>query len=69
MRKNYGMKKRVTTAYNPQANGIIERVHLVLADALRTFELQEREKKTLKLLFYILSLHPTWVVDPDAALL
>jgi hypothetical protein len=37
------MKKRVTTAYNPQANGIIERVHLVLADALRTFELQERE--------------------------
>jgi hypothetical protein len=43
MRKNYGMKKRVTTAYNPQANGIIERVHLVLADALRTFELQERE--------------------------
>jgi putative transposase len=43
MRKNYGMKKRVTTAYNPQANGIIERVHLVLADALRTFELQDKE--------------------------
>jgi transposase InsO family protein len=43
MRKNYGMKKRITTAYNPQANGIIERVHLVLCDALRTFELQERE--------------------------
>jgi hypothetical protein len=43
MHKNYGMKKRVTTAYNPQANGIIERVHLVLANALRTFELQERE--------------------------
>jgi hypothetical protein len=43
MRRNYGMKKRVTTAYNPQANGIIKRVRLVLADALRTFELQERE--------------------------
>jgi hypothetical protein len=43
MRKNYGMKKRVTTAYNPQANDIVERVHLVLADALRTFELQARE--------------------------
>jgi hypothetical protein len=43
MRKNYGMKKRITTAYNPQANGIIERVHLVLGDALRTFELQEKE--------------------------
>jgi hypothetical protein len=37
------MKKRVSTAYNPQANGIVERVHLVLGDALRTFELQERE--------------------------
>jgi hypothetical protein len=43
MHKNYGMKKRVTTAYNPQANGIIERVHFVLGNALRTFELQERE--------------------------
>jgi transposase InsO family protein len=43
MRRNYGIKKKVTTAYNPQANGIIERVHLVLADALRTYELQERE--------------------------
>jgi hypothetical protein len=43
MRKNYGMKKRISTAYNPQANGIIECVHLVLGDALRTFELQERE--------------------------
>jgi hypothetical protein len=43
MRKNYGMKKRVTTAYNPRANGIIERVHLVLASALRTFELHEKE--------------------------
>jgi transposase InsO family protein len=43
MRRNYGMKKRVSTAYNPQANGIVERVHLVLGDALRTFELHERE--------------------------
>jgi hypothetical protein len=45
MHKNYGMKKRVTTEYNPQANWIIERVHLVLANALKTFELQERELK------------------------
>jgi hypothetical protein len=43
MHKNSGMKKRVMTTYNPQANGIIEHVHLVLGDALRTFELQERE--------------------------
>jgi transposase InsO family protein len=27
MRKNYGMKKQITTTYNPQTNGIIERVH------------------------------------------
>jgi hypothetical protein len=37
------MKKRVTAAYNPQANGIIERVHLVPAAVQQTFELQERE--------------------------
>ena len=41
--ENYGLEKATTTAYNPQANGIIERVHQVLNDALRTFELEERE--------------------------
>jgi hypothetical protein len=39
--------RALTTAYNPQANGIIERVHLVLGDALRTFELQERESDAM----------------------
>ena len=43
MRKNYGMKKRRSTEYNPQSNGIVERVHQVLGDMLRTFELEERE--------------------------
>jgi hypothetical protein len=41
--KNYGLTKARTTPYNPQSNGIIERVHQVLNDALRTFELEERE--------------------------
>ena len=39
----YGLTSKPTTSYNPQANGIIERVHLVLGDALRTFELSNRE--------------------------
>jgi transposase InsO family protein len=39
LRANYGLKRHETTAYNPQSNGIIERVHKVLGDALRTFEL------------------------------
>ena len=43
MRMNYGMKKAQTTAYNPQSNGIIERVHLVLNNSLKTFELEEQE--------------------------
>jgi hypothetical protein len=42
MRLNYGMKRNTTTAYNPQANGIVERVHQVLNNCLRTFELEER---------------------------
>ena len=40
---NYGIQKYPTTAYNPQANGIVERVHLTLQNMLRTFELEERE--------------------------
>ena len=40
---NYGIKPKPSTTYNPQSNGIIERVHQVLGNALRTFELEERE--------------------------
>ena len=41
--RNYGMIRKATTKYNPQSNGIVERVHAVLNDILRTFELEERE--------------------------
>ena len=41
MRKNYGMKARRSTEYNPQSNGVIERVHQVVGDMLRTYELEE----------------------------
>ena len=40
---NYGMKEKPSTSYNPQSNGIIECVHQVLGNALRTFELEEKE--------------------------
>jgi hypothetical protein len=43
MIKNYGLEKAPSTAYNPQSNGIIERVHQVLEDALRTFQLEDLE--------------------------
>jgi hypothetical protein len=40
---NYGIKKKNSTHFNPQSNGIIERVHLTLNDALRTAEVDGRE--------------------------
>ena len=40
---NYGLERKPTTPYNPQSNGIVERVHAVLNDILRTFELEKRD--------------------------
>ena len=40
---NMGIKTKLSTTYNPQCNGIIERIHQVLNDSLRTFELEKRE--------------------------
>jgi hypothetical protein len=44
MCNNYGMKEKPSYSYNPQSNGIAEQVHLVLGNALRTFELHQRRK-------------------------
>jgi transposase InsO family protein len=33
---NYGINKKNSTPFNPQSNGIIERLHLTLNDSLRT---------------------------------
>jgi hypothetical protein len=38
-----GVKCRPTTSYNPQGNSIIERIHQVMSNILRAFELDERE--------------------------
>ena len=43
---NYGIKDKPSSSYNPQSNGIIERVHQVLGNALRTFELEQKELDT-----------------------
>jgi hypothetical protein len=43
-KKNYGLTEKAGTVYNnPQSNGIIERVHQMIADALCTLELEKRE--------------------------
>jgi hypothetical protein len=38
---NFGIKCRPTTYYNPQGNSIIKRVHQVMGNMLRAFELEE----------------------------
>ena len=43
MIENYGLKGKPSTEYNPQSNGIIERVHQVLGNSLRSFELTKRD--------------------------
>jgi transposase InsO family protein len=40
---NYGITKKISTTYNPQSNGIIERVHQVVNNGLRTLELENSE--------------------------
>jgi len=37
------MTKKLSSPYNPLANGIIERIHQVINDMLRTFELEEQQ--------------------------
>jgi hypothetical protein len=39
----YVIKKKNSTLFNPQSNGIIKRVHLTLNDSLRTAEIDGRE--------------------------
>ena len=43
MTENYGLTRKPTTNYNPQGNAVLERIHAVVNDMLRTFELEERE--------------------------
>jgi hypothetical protein len=45
--ESYGIKRKPTTAKNLQANAILEHVHQVLAQMLRTAELNMAESVTL----------------------
>jgi len=38
---DYGIKGKPITVRNPQANAIVERIHQVIANMIRTFELEE----------------------------
>lgn len=40
---NMGLKKKPSGACNPQSNAILERVHQVLGDCLRSFDLENKE--------------------------
>ena len=39
--KDYNIRSRPITIQNPQANSIIERVHQVVSNMVRTYELEE----------------------------
>jgi hypothetical protein len=41
IRDDYGIKGKPITTRNPQANAIVERVHQVVGNIVRTFELQD----------------------------
>ena len=43
MCENYSIKAQPTTSHNPQANAIMERVHKVVNDMLRSFDLENEE--------------------------
>lgn len=40
IRDSYGIKKKPITVRNPQANSVLERIHQVIANMVRTFELE-----------------------------
>jgi transposase InsO family protein len=40
--KNYGIKEKHSTSHNPQSNGVIERIHQVVGNSLRTFQLETK---------------------------
>ena len=48
---NMGIKSKPKTDYNPQSNAILERIHQVLGNQLRSFELEERELTKEELTF------------------
>jgi hypothetical protein len=48
MCNNYGIIDKPTTSHNPQANLIIERVHKVVNEMLRSFDLEKENLENLE---------------------
>jgi hypothetical protein len=44
--ENMGLKKKPSAAWNPQSNVILEKIQQVLADCIRSINLEEREYST-----------------------
>ena len=42
IQRDYGIKHKPITVRNPEANAVVERVHQVLANMARTFELENK---------------------------
>ena len=47
MLQSYGVKSKLTTVHNPQANGIVERTHQVIGNLLRSTRLMSQDLSTL----------------------
>ena len=45
IKEDYGITRRGSTVRNPQANGVIERVHKTIGNMIRTFELDDLDSK------------------------
>ena len=43
VQEDYGIKKKGITIRNPQTNAILERVHLVIGNMIKTFQIYDRE--------------------------
>jgi transposase InsO family protein len=54
MCENYGIKAKLTTSQYPQTNAIIERVHKVVNNMLRSFDLEQENLEEDNLFEYFL---------------
>jgi len=43
VQNDYGIKVKAITVRNPQANAIVERIHQVIDNMIRTFELEDKD--------------------------
>ena len=43
IKEDYGIKSKIITTQNPQANAIVERIHQTIGNIIRTFELYDND--------------------------